>query len=125
MEIIKFLALSSTVLLICFSTLIVGGIQDAITRKKILANFAVGNVYGQLEPTDTDNPFAEEIPVKWRYCFVITDIRCNKKKQLYYKYKMCEPNGDFICSTSPHQIDKFSVAHFENLVLIKNIQVKK
>ena len=125
MEIIKILALSSTVLVIGFSPLIVWGIKDAITRKKILANFAVGNVYGRLEQAGPDNPYAEEIPVKWRYCFVITDIRCNKKKQLYYKYKMCEPNGEFICSTSPHQIDKFTVAHFEDLVLIKNIQVKK
>ena len=86
MEIIKFLASLSTALVICFSPFIVKGIQDAINRKKILANFAVGNVYGRLEQTDTDNPYAEEIPIKWRYCFVVTDIRFNKKKDLYYKY---------------------------------------
>lgn len=125
MEIIKFLASLIIALVIGFSPLIVWWIKYARTRKKILANFAVGNVYGRLEQTGQDNPYAEEIPVKWRYCFVITDIRCNKKKQLYYKYKMCEPNGDFICSTSTHGIDKFNVVHFEDLVLIKNVQVKK
>jgi hypothetical protein len=125
MEITKILASLIAALVICFFPFIVWGIKDAINRKKFLANFAVGNVYGRLEITDADNPYAEETPIKWRYCFIITDIRYNKKKQLYYKYKICEPDGDFICDTTPHKIDKFSVAHFEDLVLIKNVQVKK
>ena len=95
--------------------------KDAITRKKFLPTLLLETCMGDWNRKTQTIRMQKKNPIKWRYCFVITDIRFNKKKQLYYKYKICKPDGDFICSTSPHGTDKFTVAHFEDLVLIKNI----
>lgn len=81
MIIIKFLALIST-LVICFSPLIVDGIQGCDNQKKIPANFAVGNVYGRLEQKDTDNPYAEKKSYKMEILFCYNRYSVQQEKTI-------------------------------------------